>query len=572
MQRERLSYILIPLTALIAVLPFLLHGCSCGHDFDFHIVSWLDAARQFAHGNLHPRWAYTAAYNAGEPRFVFYPPLSWTLGALIGLTFPWTWAPTIYTWLALSAAGLAMHRLARGFASQAAALIAAVLYTVNPYILFTAYERTAYAELLAAAWIPLLLHAVLRRRITIAGLAVPVALLWLTNAPAAVMGCYALALLALVRLATETWFLRGPDKRPNHATPVETSLPPRQIARDYLAGTTLGLAVAGAYILPAAYERRLVQTAMAVLPGMRIADNFLFTHTPDAAHDTVLHSASIIAVVLLSLTALFLVAAAIRAKETHSRLVLPALATLIAAIAFMQTPPSLAVWKHVPDLIFLQFPWRMIAILTPVLFLTIAMTLDGVRWRTWAIVAALPIVAAVMVYPAYDNFRQDCDPEDTVAAQLAAFHTGQGSEPTDEYTPVTADNDSLAQANPPYWITPDANAKATSSAAHGPTPQNFSVDSPFAQSLIVNLRDYPAWQVRINGQLADAREQRDDGLIALPIHAGRSDISIKWKITWDEATGEAISGVALLILLFCSRGPLRTRFANTDAQRPRPAR
>ena len=36
----------------------------------------------------------------------------------------------------------------------------------NPYMLFTAYERTAYAELLAAAWIPLLLLAVLRERVT----------------------------------------------------------------------------------------------------------------------------------------------------------------------------------------------------------------------------------------------------------------------------------------------------------------------------------------------------------------------------------------------------------------------
>ena len=69
-------------------------------------------------------------------------------------------------------------------------------------MLFTAYERTAYAELLAAAWIPLLLHAILRRQVTIPRIAIPIALLWLTNAPAAVMSCYALALLTIIRLAT----------------------------------------------------------------------------------------------------------------------------------------------------------------------------------------------------------------------------------------------------------------------------------------------------------------------------------------------------------------------------------
>ena len=88
MQRERLPYILIPLAAFIAILPLLIYRCSCGHDFDFHLLNWLEAARQFTHGNLHPHWATTPAYNAGEPRFVFYPPLSWTIGAILGLTFP----------------------------------------------------------------------------------------------------------------------------------------------------------------------------------------------------------------------------------------------------------------------------------------------------------------------------------------------------------------------------------------------------------------------------------------------------------------------------------------------------
>src|ERR1700733_4553385 len=173
MQRDRLPYLLIPLAAFLAILPLLVKGCSCGHDFDFHLLSWMEAARQFTHGNPHPHWAYTPAWNAGEPRFVFYPPLSWTIGAILGLIFPWTVTPIVYTWLALTASGLALHRLARDFTTPPAALLAAVLYTVNPYMLFTAYERTAYAELLAAAWIPLLLHTILRERVTIPGTAIP---------------------------------------------------------------------------------------------------------------------------------------------------------------------------------------------------------------------------------------------------------------------------------------------------------------------------------------------------------------------------------------------------------------
>ena len=179
MQRDRLPYILIPLAALMTITPLIARGCSCGHDFDFHLLSWFEAARQFTHGNLHPHWAYTPAYNAGEPRFVFYPPLSWTIGAILGLILPqswgWQWTPIVYTWLALTASGLALYRLARDFTTSTAALFAATLYMANPYMLFTAYERTAYAELLAAAWIPLLLHAILREQVTIPRIAIPIA-------------------------------------------------------------------------------------------------------------------------------------------------------------------------------------------------------------------------------------------------------------------------------------------------------------------------------------------------------------------------------------------------------------
>src|SRR4030088_868446 len=81
---------------------------------------------------------------------------------------------------------------------------------------------------------------------------------------------------------------------------------PLQLAFSTLTGTILGLGLAAFYILPAAYERRYVQIAMAIIPNMRIQDNFLFHRTGDALHDQVLHTASLIAVILLILTAVTL--------------------------------------------------------------------------------------------------------------------------------------------------------------------------------------------------------------------------------------------------------------------------
>jgi len=601
MQRARLPYILIPLAALIAILPLARNGCSCGHDFDFHLLNWMEAARQFTHGNFHPRWAYTAAYNAGEPRFVFYPPASWTVGAILGLGLPWNWTPIVFTWLALALSGFAMHQLTRAFAATTPALLASVFYIVNPYMLFTAYERTAYAELLAAAWIPLLLYAILRQRITIPRIAIPVSLLWITNAPAAVMSCYALGLVAIVRLVSnpgapcydsETWALRASVTAPAHSHPSPQSR--LEQALNTLAGTALGLGLAAFYIIPAAYERRYVQIAMALVPGMRIQDNFLFHHTGDLPHDEVLHTASVIALALIAAAILALTILRLRAASAMSgisqestekspplpqsrafiaqwkrrpsvsrrvpqpstarRLILP-LATLTFAITFLLTPMSTFVWKHLPELAFLQFPWRLVAILAAVLSLAVAAASPSFSLKPAITFLVAISLATCFVYPAYHGFRQSCDLEDTVASRLALFHSNKGSEPTDEYTPNSADNDSLSQSNPGYWLARDPAASPPTNSTSGMAPAHLIFNSPIPQILILNLRDYPFWSVTLNGTPVPSRAkvQRDDGLIAIAVPAGASTVQLTYTQSPSQTAGDVITLMSLLALGLISR-------------------
>lgn len=624
MQRDRLPYLILPLAALIAVLPLILNGCSCGHDLNFHILNWLEAAQHFRHGTLHLQWAVTAAYNAGEPRFIFYPPASWTIGAFLGLVFPWPWTPILYTWLVLTAAGLSLYYLARHFTNPTAALLAATFYAVNPYMLFTAYERTAYSELLAAAFIPLLLDGILRKRVTIPRIAIPVALLWLTNAPAAVMSCYALALLTLIRLFTTDSRTTNPHTPPtspsapsadpdapssrrslaakvgivqrttalNEARTVTTSR--AHVALCTAGGTALGLGLSAFYLLPAAYERPDVQIAMAIIPGMRIHDNFLFHHTgitpDDLFHDTVLHTASLIATLLITLTIITLVIAftptdlwpsrkARRSSSTvpdtlrpanptrASKPLLLSLAALTIFITLLLTPISAPVWSHAPELAFLQFPWRLLAIQAAVLSLTLAVTLRSSALKPAATAAIAIAFAAAVTYPAYRTFHQPCDPDETVPAQVALFHSAIGTEPTDEYTPITADNNALAHSNPPFWVDLSPTAPAPPNTQPGPAPERLTLNSPIPQTLILNRRDYPTWHITLNGTSIPRgqRQPREDGLIAIPIPAGTSQVQITYIHLADQTIGTTISILSLVSLaLITFRSPRKRRPLNPE--------
>ena len=144
--------------------PFFWRGTSNGHDLTFHVDSWIDVARQWRSGILYPHWAAFANYGSGEPRFVFYPPISWTSGALLGLVLALAGCARHVFRAGVIAAGVSMYLFAREWLEDRTAIVAAILYAVNPYLLVVIYERGAFAEMIAAIWLPGILLFALRER------------------------------------------------------------------------------------------------------------------------------------------------------------------------------------------------------------------------------------------------------------------------------------------------------------------------------------------------------------------------------------------------------------------------
>jgi 6-pyruvoyl-tetrahydropterin synthase related domain len=526
-----------PLLAIAAAafaveIPFFFRGYPSGHDFEFHLYSWLEVLGQWKQGILYPRWASLAQFGYGEPRFVFYPPGSWTFGAALSTIFPWTIVPGIYIFLVLLAAGVSMFLLARRLLPPRDAIFAAVLYAVNPYHLVIVYWRSAFAELLASVLLPFLLLLVLKAegnaRRVIVFLAILLAASWLINAPAAVMIHYSLALLIVVY----AWVRHSP-----RALLIGVS------------GILLGAALASFYLLPAIYEQKWVNIAEAVSPGVRPVDSFLFTHTTDPDHDRFDHLVSTVAVAEILLT-LFAAWGArdwrIRRRELWYLLVI--WAAVCAVLMLSITGP---LWSLLPKLRFVQFPWRLLLCLgIPFTLLT---TLGVRTWaaRATVYVAMLCVLAFVWQHfqpPWWDHAADLREMQDFMAS-------GAGYEGTDEYTPkaiqLPEDLDKDARR-----VTVQGSARAVLRVLDWRAQDKlFTAEMSAPDNLVLHLFNYPAWQVEVNGRAVHAGTRAGTGQMLVPVETGVNRVQITFVRTWDRKVGPWISLLALLLTIVLLRVP-----------------
>jgi len=537
-------------TALLVIAPFFWLGNASGHDFGFHTASWLDAAGQWKEGIAYPRWAEWANHGFGEPRFFFYPPLSWMLGAALGILAPWNAVPGIFVALVETIAGLGSFALARRFAGPGAALLGAAAYAANPYALLVIYMRSDFAELLASALLPVLALAGLeicglaekrgtpQPRVT-AYFAIAFAGVWLSNAPAAVIASYSVALFFVWAAFAEK------SSRP--------------LWRG-VAGAMLGLALASFYLFPAAYEQRWVNITQALSPGLQPADNFLYTVTNDWEHTVFNWIASTVAIVLMVMTGIAGLAAhrkAAHQEETEEERKLWRVLLFLSAVAiFMMTRPSSVFWEHLFKLRFVQFPWRWMSILAlPYSCFLAAATAR--RRAGWVLGAAAMVVSAATGAFLVERTWWDSD---EIPDLREAIRNNQGFEGTDEYDPLGDDHTNLPEKAPRLEILPEAGGAATRTEVHvlawSAEERDLQISSERPVRVALRLLDYPAWHVEVNGRAATPGHAENSGQMMLRLPAGTQHIVVKLVRTPDRILGifVSVSGLLALLALFNAGG------------------
>lgn len=528
------------LVSVAIVLPFFWYGSASGHDFEFHADSWFDAAQQWKEGVFYPRWTAWTNHGFGEPRFIFYPPLSWMLGAALTRIVALPLVPVLFIVLTQTFAGLAAFALLKRLTREKAAILGAACYVMNPNALLMTYIRSDFAEQLASAIFPLVLLGALELcnylqdsgsgLPRIVPFAIPFAGVWLANAPAGVIASYSMALLI-------AW-----------ATITQRSL---KIAWRGACGLALGLCLTGFYLIPAAYEQRWVNIGQALSSGLLPWQNFLFTAIEDVEHTWFNWIASTCALVLILLFAFSALLSRTLGKPEKARdgstRVWRALLLVGAAATVLMLRFTIPLWDHLPKLRFVQFPWRWMSMVALIFACFAAAVCD--RPRGWLLFVVLAVVSLPLGHFLVSNGWWDTDEMPT---QYAAIERGTGFDGTDEYDPMGDDHSDLPVSAPLVKVLPEGNDHAKRPEAQARVVEwktekkEIRVEAKEKARVALRLLNYPAWKVEVNGRAVPPERMDDFNVMVIPVEQGSSLIRVWFARTLDRSIGLGVSAIAVI--------------------------
>ncbi len=525
MQSKRRSWLAIPLLALLPLLLYISIGYG-GHDFKYHATAWLALHDAWSAHEWSFGWSPSAHHGFGEPSFCFYPPISLVIGAGLSFLMPFRMVPGVVVWLLLTVSGLSMYKASGYFLAKEYRLTAALLYMFNPYLLMTVVIRFAIAEAWSQALLPLAFLyfylLIAEDRLTLLFLSATIlAVVWLTNIPAAIGIFYVFSFLAILIA------IRRKSIRPLLLAAL---------------AQTFALLLAAFRLLPTFAEKRWISTQGLLVYDFR---SFMQLKRVPPPHLLVYLSGIYIA---LSLALMVPALRAILRRDRQWRTAILAFVAIAGFAVCFQLPITTPLWAHLPELKFIQFPYRLLPFLTLGSLLLLysegaARNLRRVAVIALAVFALFPFFSYSRILPS-QRFRCIIDAS-------SSWQTGFEGAP--EYVPVTVP---LPRAEPSMELELSKQGPFASSAcapailvSHA-DQRLFRTTSATPCTLLINTYYYPFWHARMDGNASLPVAPSPNGLIQIAVPQGTHELALSFvPHTRTRTIATATSLLALLVLL-----------------------
>jgi hypothetical protein len=533
---------LVTAIALVALRPCYRGMLMDGHDSTAYPPRVVEFHENFRNGIVAPVWAPDLGNGFGQPLFEFIPPLLHGIAELFYAAGASLADSLQFAVLALGLfAAFSMYAIGVRLGSRRAGMVMATAYLFCCYVQLDLYVRGSFQEFSGLAVLPFAVWALwlamdTRKFAALALASVGIALLPLSHA-AAVIAIPALALLALL-LAGRDW--RGLLR-----------------AAAALIG---GFGLSAYFWAPALWERSSVQMESLREGAFSYSAHFVYPmqllYSPWGYGVSVAGPGDGMSFMLGPVHLVLAAASLILAFRKGGIRTIPGRFALAGALiagagAMMSTALSEPLWRAMPSIQYLNYPWRFLGLsalglsLVAGVWILSAASKGKARW-IWPGTAILALALFGLPHTTPSQFLT-FDDEFYTPGSIAA--RGINTTTHEEYQPA------WVKYRPPYDGTEIVPLTSVPGFRVQPLPgrtpefRAYRVASPHPCALRVNTFYYPGWEISIDGVPAPFTIEEMWGRMLVDLPSGSCTLTLQLRNTTLRAATRWISLLVAVLLL-----------------------
>jgi len=544
-------------SSMFILVPLTQFGAPGGHDFYFHVSRVAELNWLFRDGHYYARWASDFNYGFGYPLFNFYPSLIYYPAQIFrafgaGILDSLNWVIVSGIWFS----GIFMYLLGKEFWGRYGGVACAVAYIYVPYRIVNLYVRGAIPEFYAMTFMPLIFwtfYKIIRtkRLIYVVVGGISYALIIPSHNVTAIFFTICLIGYSLFLLIDDIITIGKDWKRIiQHG--------------GYLLITAgLGIGLSAIYWLPAMYEKQFVKISSLHTEYHDVAMHFVYLSqffsrfwgygaSGEGPRDGMSFQLGIehLLLVVISIAVVFFLRRTY--PRQHNHVIFYTVLTI--TLMFAMTSASLVIWRTLPLIGFISFPWRLLSLTAFALsFLCggiFLINFDGYfsRWRETypelsfgnRIVQFIIIGFLLLFTGGYCRVGDLLLPLPDDRLSRESLRLAKGAALNNEYLPIWVEEHRPENINGGDIQVIDGNAEIYDISTDTLSYQ-FTVEANTSATLRVGAVYFPGWKAYKDGELVSLEPEHPTGLLIVDIPKGKHVLKICFENTAIREIGQYIT-------------------------------